>query len=72
MLFTVKGNVTITERSAHAPIAHVVVRSCRKFEKHWSELVFRICWVRISDGAVVILHEVSLGLVQANVPAVPQ
>jgi hypothetical protein len=34
MLFTAKRSVTIAELSAHARIAHVVVCSCRKFEKH--------------------------------------
>jgi hypothetical protein len=28
VLFTAKGNITIAEWSAHAPTAHVVVRSC--------------------------------------------
>jgi hypothetical protein len=35
MLFSAEGNVAIVEWSAYVPIAHVVVRSCRKFEKEW-------------------------------------
>jgi hypothetical protein len=33
-LLMVKGNVTMAEWSAREPIAHIVVRSCRKFDKH--------------------------------------
>jgi hypothetical protein len=36
MVFQARVNVTMAERSALAPAAHAVVRSCRKFEEHWS------------------------------------
>jgi hypothetical protein len=33
-LFAAKGNVMIADWTACKPTAQVVVRSCRKFEKH--------------------------------------
>jgi hypothetical protein len=35
MLFKAKGNVLTAKWFVCAPIAHVVVRSCRNFGKHW-------------------------------------
>jgi hypothetical protein len=43
MPFTAKGNVMIPEWSACAPTDHVVVRTCRKVEKHCSSMFMNVC-----------------------------
>jgi hypothetical protein len=35
MLLMAEEDVVVTEWSTCAPTARAVVRSCRKFEKHW-------------------------------------
>jgi hypothetical protein len=37
MLFIAKGNVTTFVSFAHALAGRAMMRSCRKFEKRWSE-----------------------------------
>jgi hypothetical protein len=53
MPFTGKGNITIAERSALEPAAHILVRSCREFEKRWSRTDQRADLAAVSTGRAV-------------------
>jgi hypothetical protein len=45
ILFTGKGNITIAEWLACAPTSHVVVRSCRKSDKHWHAMFIAVIFL---------------------------
>jgi hypothetical protein len=55
--FTAKGNIMTAEWAARAPTAHVVIRSCRKFENRcdkpsWREVPKSESYERLNTGGL--------------------